>query len=59
MTPAKHADVRVHFIRDQVTKGNLDVKYVETSLNDAYMLTKPLGPIQLGDAIARIGLEPI
>ena len=59
MTRAKHVDVRVHFIRDQVTKGNVDVEYVETSQNDADMLTKPLGPIQLGDAIARIGLEPI
>ncbi len=50
-------DVRVHFIRDQVMKGTLDVDYVETSSNDADMLTKPLGPLQLGEAIIRIGME--
>ncbi len=57
VTRSKHVDVLVHFIRDQVMKGTLDFEYVETSSNDADMLTKPLGPLQLGEAIIRIGME--
>ena len=53
---AKHVDVRVHFIRNLTSQGKVHVHYVETTKNDADMLTKPLGPIELRAALHRIGI---
>lgn len=38
----KHIDVRFHFIKDECNKGNIVVKYVESSNQLADIFTKPL-----------------
>jgi transposase InsO family protein len=38
----KHIDVRYHFLRDHVEKGDIELKHVDTSLQLADILTKPL-----------------
>lgn len=53
---AKHIDVRIHFIRELISTGILDVCYVPTELNDADILTKPLGRKLLETAKSRLGV---
>jgi hypothetical protein len=38
----KHIDVRYHFLRDNVEKGNIDLNHVPTEKQLADILTKPL-----------------
>jgi hypothetical protein len=38
----KHIEVRYHFLRDNVEKGNIDLIYVPTEKQLADILTKPL-----------------
>ena len=38
----KHIDVRYHFLRDHVEKGDIELKHVDTSQQLADILTKPL-----------------
>ena len=53
---AKQVGTSLNFIRDTAAADKLRVEYVETVKNDADMFTKPLGPLQLGEALARIGI---
>eukprot|EP00171_Calliarthron_tuberculosum_P002470 IDg2470t1 len=59
LSRAKHIDVRVHFIRDMVMRRDINVCYVPTNVNDADMLTKPVGPTTLEEARRRIGILSI
>ena len=54
---AKTIDVRVHFVRDLVEQRKVDVAYVASEENDADMLTKPLGRINLKMIMDRIWLR--
>lgn len=38
----KHAKVDLHFILDQVVKGLLDISFLLTKDQIAYVMTKPL-----------------
>jgi hypothetical protein len=38
----KHIEIRCHFIRDRVQKGELKLQYISTYENIADILTKPL-----------------
>jgi hypothetical protein len=38
----KHIEVRYHFLRDNVEKGNIDLIHVPTEKQPADILTKPL-----------------
>jgi hypothetical protein len=38
----KHIEVRCHFLRDNVEKGNIDLIHVPTEKQLAVILTKPL-----------------
>ena len=38
----KHIDVRYHFVRERITKGNVRVDYVSTAENVADIFTKAL-----------------
>jgi hypothetical protein len=38
----KHIEVRYHFLRDNVEKGNIDLIHVPTEKQFADILTKPL-----------------
>jgi hypothetical protein len=53
----KHIDARYHFIRDQVSRGRVQLKYVPTDINIADLMTKPLGSVKT-EALRRLaGLE--
>ena len=41
----KHLDVRLHYVREQVKKGTVNVKYVPSIENLADLMTKPLGRV--------------
>ena len=38
----RHIDIRYHFVRDVISKGNVLVKKISTEANPVNMLTKPL-----------------
>ena len=38
----KHINVRFHFLRDNVEKGDVELKYIDTNNQLADILTKPL-----------------
>ena len=40
---SKHIDIRHHFLRDHVNKGDIKMTHIETEYNIAYIFTKPLG----------------
>ena len=40
---SKHIEIKYHFIREQVTKKNIEVKYCQTENMVVDMLTKGLG----------------
>jgi len=47
ITPrTKHIDIKFHHVRSLVAKGVVDVKYVETDLQRADILTKSLGAVK-------------
>jgi hypothetical protein len=41
----KHIEVRYHFLRDNVEKGNIDLIHVPTEKQLADILTKPLAKL--------------
>jgi transposase InsO family protein len=62
----KHIDIRVHFIRDLVTNGDVEVKYVNTDKQVADVLTKALArskfeqfrsALGVGDFVSRGSVE--
>jgi len=38
----KHIEIRHHFIRDHIRKGEIEIKFVKTENQLAYLFTKPL-----------------
>ena len=41
-TRTKHIDIRYHFLRDHVEKGDIDIAHVGTDMQLADIFTKPL-----------------
>ena len=41
-TRTKHIDIRYHFLRDHVEKGDIDIAHVGTGMQLADIFTKPL-----------------
>jgi hypothetical protein len=39
---AKHINVRNHFLRDHVEKGEIEMKFIDTEMQLANIFTKPL-----------------
>ena len=52
----KHIDVKLHFIRDIVAKGDVTVKKVFTKENPAVMITKPLPSNKFEYCLELIGM---
>ena len=40
---AKHIDLRLHFVRDEIAKGKIKLRYIASKDNVADIFTKPLG----------------
>ena len=54
----KHIDVRHHFLRDHVEKGNIKLTHVRTEDQIADIFTKPLGRIPFLNLRLMLGLLP-
>eukprot|EP00963_Diacronema_lutheri_P007732 scaffold663_cov341-Pavlova_lutheri.AAC.15 len=52
----KHVDTAHHFVRNRVSRGELDFDYIGTANQLADFLTKPLGPTKLSTVLNQIGL---
>ena len=44
---AKHIDLKVHFVRDNIDQGKIQLKHVPSAFQLANYLTKPLAAPQL------------
>lgn len=53
---SKHIETRFHFLREQVTKGKLSVKYCPTTVQVADIFTKPLKIDQFKELRSRLGV---
>lgn len=53
----KHIDIRHHFIRDALDRGDVDVVYIRTEEQVADGLTKPLTKIKLDLHRRTMGLQ--
>ncbi|GKD45069.1 retrovirus-related pol polyprotein from transposon TNT 1-94 [Tanacetum coccineum] len=52
----KHIDIRYHFIRDHILKGDIKLHFVPTELQQADMFTKPLAEPSFTRTIAELGM---
>ncbi|KXJ11144.1 Copia protein [Exaiptasia diaphana] len=54
---AKHIDIKYHFVREQVTNGNIEVKYCRSEDMVADMMTKGLSFVQFTMLRAMAGVK--
>ena len=52
----KHVDIAHHFVRNRVSRGELQIQYIHSSDQLADFLTKALGPTKLQTAIQKLAL---
>ena len=52
----KHIEIRHHFIRDHITKGDIELKFIETSRQLADIFTKPLGIDSFNSLVRELGM---
>jgi hypothetical protein len=52
----KHIEVRYHFLRDDVEKGNIDLIHVPTEKQHANILTKPLDQATFARLCGELGV---
>ena len=55
----KHIAVHFHYAREAIKKGQVDVCHVESALNTADILTKPLVPLVFARLVEGLGLFPL
>ena len=53
----KHVDVRMHFIREEIRNGMINVIKIPTEVNPANMLTKPLPTVKFRKSLDLIGVN--
>jgi hypothetical protein len=53
----KHIDVRYHFIRQALNKGEVELFFVDGAENPADMLTKNLGHVKFLKFRSQLGLD--
>lgn len=52
----KHIDIKVHFVRDEIEKGNISVNYVNSNEQLADILTKPVTKIVLNNCLNKLNM---
>ncbi|GJV95024.1 retrovirus-related pol polyprotein from transposon TNT 1-94 [Tanacetum coccineum] len=52
----KHIDIRYHFIRDHILKGDIELHFVPTELQLADIFTKPLAEPSFTRLVAELGM---
>ncbi|GJS60647.1 hypothetical protein Tco_0655431 [Tanacetum coccineum] len=53
---AKHIDIRYHFIRDRILKGDIELHFVPTDLQLADIFTKPLAETSFTRLVTELGM---
>lgn len=53
---SKHIDIRYHFIRDHVSKGDVELHFIPTDLQLADLFTKPLDEARFKFLIGELGM---
>ena len=53
----KHVDVRLHFIRDIIASGRVEIKKIATEVNPANILTKVIPVEKLRQALSLLSLK--
>ena len=56
---SKYIDTRYHFIRDCVQAGSIDLLYVNTEIQLADVLTKPLGRQRFEELREKLSLKAV
>ena len=52
----KHIEIRHHFIRDHIEKGDVELIHVDTKLQVADIFTKPLSTFQHNELRFKLGM---
>ncbi|KAJ9557281.1 hypothetical protein OSB04_011895 [Centaurea solstitialis] len=52
----KHIDIRYHFIKDNVEKGNIEMFFVQTDYQLADLFTKPLDEKRFNFLVSKLGM---
>ncbi|KAJ9545138.1 hypothetical protein OSB04_024845 [Centaurea solstitialis] len=52
----KHIDIRYHFIKDNVEKGNIEMFFVQTDFQLADLFTKPLDEKRFNFLVSKLGM---
>jgi hypothetical protein len=52
----RHVERRHHFLRDNVEKGDIEMRYIDTERQLAGIFTKPLDSSQFADLREEIGI---
>ena len=52
----KHIEIRHHFIRDHIEKGDVELIHVDTRLQVADIFTKPLSTFQHNEQRFKLGM---
>lgn len=55
----KHIDIKYHFVRDSVNKGDCNFLHIPTAEQAADGLTKPLGKVQFLRFVDQLHLKPL
>ena len=53
----KHIDVRMHFLRDEITKGLINLKKIPTEENPADVLIKSLPSVKFNKCLSLMGIQ--
>ena len=53
----KHIEVDYHFVRDAIQNGEIQAKYVHTSMQLADIFTKALGTQQFDFLLCKLGIQ--
>jgi hypothetical protein len=52
----RHVERRHHFLRDHVEKGDIEMRYIDTERQLAYIFIKPLDSSRFADLLGEIGV---
>jgi len=56
---SKHIDMKFHFLRDCVDRGQIIIEFIETGWQLMDVLTKPLGCLRLTELKENIGMDGV
>ena len=54
----KHIDVRLHFVRDIISRGVIKVEKISTLVNPTHMLTKAISVSKFEEALNLLSVLP-